>query len=120
MRSLARTSMLIAALFGTNLYVSTVQADTPAADKDTQHKKITQDQLPAAAKATVDKEAKGKTVGSVFQDTKKNGDVVYKVDINDASGATTLTISPTGEVVDRSPGAAKHDDMQKGDKGKGY
>jgi len=112
--------MLIAALFGANLYVSAVRADTPAGDQDTQHKKITQDQLPAAAKATVDKEAKGKTVESVFQDTKKNGEVVYKVDISDHGAATSLTISATGEVVDRSPGTPKHDDMQKGDKAKGH
>lgn len=120
MKTLARTSMLIAALAGTNLYVSNVYADTPASDKDNQHKKITQDQLPAKAKATADKEAKGKTVGSVYQSTKSNGDVVYEVDIIDNGAGTILSISPTGDVVDRRPDSAspKHDDLPKSDTSK--
>ena len=75
-------------------------------------KPVTMDQLPAPVRATLDKEAKGGTVGQVNQETEK-GKMVYEAEITKDGKQRYVSISPEGKVVKRESAKREAKDESK-------
>jgi hypothetical protein len=78
---------------------SAVRADdktAPSSDKQD----VTMDQLPAAVKATAQRECKDKNVESLTKST-KNGAIAYELKYLDGSKETTVDIAANGKVIAR-------------------
>lgn len=82
---------------------SGVSAPVFAADKTAREEvaKMTMDQLPAPVKATLEKEAKGGTIGDITQET-KNGKMYYEARITQPKGKDRYVhVAPDGKVLKR-------------------
>jgi len=63
--------------------------------------KVTMDQVPAPVKATLEKEAKGGTIGDVTKETKK-GKMFYEAQIHRTDGKDRYVhVAPDGKVLKR-------------------
>jgi len=63
--------------------------------------KVSMDQLPAPVKATLEKEAKGGTIGDVSKETKK-GKMYYEAQIHRTDGKDRwVHVAPDGKVLKR-------------------
>ena len=71
-----------------------------AADKARTEQTVSMDQLPAPVKATLEKEAKGGTIGQVTQDTAK-GKTFYEAAIEKDGKQRFVHVSPEGKVLKR-------------------
>lgn len=67
--------------------------------------KVTMDELPAAVKATVQRESQGKTVESMAKE-QQNGKTVYEIEVVSNGKEQEIKISEAGKVLKRS---AAHD-----------
>jgi uncharacterized membrane protein YkoI len=89
-----------------------------AADKKTEREEqqISMDQVPAAVKATLEREAKGGTLGSVMQETEK-GKTFYEAEIDKNGKKSYVHVAPDGKVLkhERTRREAKEEskDMKK-------
>ena len=73
-----------------------------SAEKGETH--LTMDQLPAAVKATVEKESAGGKVGEVEKETHR-GKTFYEVEISKNGRESYLHVSPEGKVLKRETAA---------------
>jgi uncharacterized membrane protein YkoI len=73
-----------------------------AADKTAREEtKMTMDQVPAPVKATLEKEAKGGSIGEIVQET-KNGKMFYEAQIHGTNGKDRYVhVAPDGKVLKR-------------------
>ena len=81
--------------------VAPLYAAPPSSDQT-----VTLDQLPAAAKATVEREAKGGSVASVKQETAK-GATYYEVEIQKDGKDRYVHVGPDGKVLKRENAKAE-------------
>jgi len=70
------------------------------AKKKTSEQTVSMEQLPAPVKATLEKEAKGGTIGQVTQDTAK-GKTFYEAEITKDGKQRFVHVSPDGKVIKR-------------------
>jgi len=61
---------------------------------------VSMDQLPAPVKATLEKEAKGGTIGQITQETEK-GKMFYEAAIEKNGKQRFVNVSPEGKVLKR-------------------
>jgi len=87
-------------LAGPALVPGTAHAADKAKTAVKDEKPISMDQLPAAARAALEKEAKGGTIGQVTQETEK-GKMVYEAEISKDGKQRYVSVSPEGKIVKR-------------------
>lgn len=78
-----------------------------------QHQKVTMDELPAAVKATVQRESHGKTIESMTKE-QENGHTVYEIEVVSKGKGQEIEISEAGKVLKRS---AAHDEKTEAEHG---
>ena len=78
---------------------------------------VKMDELPAAARTTFEKEAKGGKVEELRKETRKDGTVFYFGEIVNEGKGTDLKVSDKGKVLHR--GKAHDESSEKGEHGKG-
>ena len=82
------------------LALSLGTAWTPAASAAGDEQKMSLEQVPAAVKATVEKEAKGGTIGEVTKETEK-GKTFYEAQITKDGKARWVHVREDGKVLKR-------------------
>ncbi|HEY3066238.1 MAG TPA: hypothetical protein VGL09_10640 [Methylomirabilota bacterium] len=88
-------------LAGPALVPGTAHAGDKAAKTAVKDEKpISMDQLPAAARTALEKEAKGGTIGQVMQETEK-GKMVYEAEITKDGKQRYVSVSQDGKIVKR-------------------
>lgn len=97
-----RYVVALATVFGLILGGATVPAVYAAGDKATHEmEKVSMDQLPAPVKATLEKEAKGGTVGDISKE-EKSGKMYYEAQIHGTNGKDRYVhVAPDGKVLKR-------------------
>jgi hypothetical protein len=97
-----RTVVALATAFGLVVGGVTAPAVYAAGDKAAHElEKVSMDQLPAPVKATLEKEAKGGTIGEVTKETKK-GKMYYEAQIHRTDGKDRYVhVAPDGKVLKR-------------------
>jgi len=78
---------------------------------------VKMDDLPAAARTTFEKEAKGGKVEELRKETRKDGTIVYFGEIVNQGKGTDLKVSDTGKVLHR--GKTHDESSEKGEHAKG-
>jgi uncharacterized membrane protein YkoI len=76
----------------------TVHADTD--DNESRNQKVTMEELPAAVKATVQRETQGKKIESMTKE-QKDGKTVYDIDFVSNGKDHEIEVSDTGKVLSR-------------------
>jgi hypothetical protein len=87
-------------ILATAAFIATSGLTPLYAAPPTSDQSVTMDQLPAAAKATVEREAKGGTVARVTQETAK-GKTYYEVEIQKDGKDRYVHVAPDGKVLKR-------------------
>jgi hypothetical protein len=77
------------------------------------HKKVTLDQLPAAARATFQKEAQGGEIEELRSE-KRNGKTIYEGEVVTNGKGTDLQVSEDGKLLKRT---APHDEATERERG---
>jgi hypothetical protein len=77
------------------------------------HKKVTMDQLPAAARATFQKEAQGGEIEELRSE-KRNGKTIYEGEVVSNGKGTDLQVGEDGTLLERSK---PHDEASERDHG---
>jgi len=97
-----RYVVALATAFGLVVSGATVPAVYAAGDKAAHEmEKVSMDQLPAPVKATLEKEAKGGTIGDVTKEEKK-GKTYYEAQIHRTDGKDRYVhVAPDGKVLKR-------------------
>jgi hypothetical protein len=90
----------VVVILATAAFLSTAGVAPLYAAPPTSDQSVTMDQLPAAAKATVEREAKGGTVARVTQETAK-GKTYYEVEIQKDGKDRYVHVAPDGKVLKR-------------------
>ena len=87
----------------TFLFVGAAVPAVHAADKAPRtEQKMTLDQVPAPVKATLEKEAKGGTVGDISHETNAKGKMYYEAEIHRTNGKDRyVSVAPDGKVLKR-------------------
>jgi uncharacterized membrane protein YkoI len=67
-----------------------------------QHQRVQMEDLPAAVRSTVQREAQGKQIESIKKET-KHGRTKYEVDLISNGKGEEIEISESGMVIDREP-----------------
>jgi len=81
------------------MMVATVRADEKN-EETHPHQKVTMDELPAAVKATVQRESQGKTIESMEKE-QENGKTVYELELVSNGKGQEIEISEAGKVLKR-------------------
>jgi len=90
---------MAAALFATGAAVPAVYAADKAPRTE---QKMSLDQVPAPVRATLEKEAKGGTIGDVAMETDAKGKTYYEAEIHQPKGKDRyVNVSPEGKVLKR-------------------
>jgi len=79
--------------------------DKDEKEENEKHQTVTQDQLPAAVRDALQKEAKGKKVEEIKQENEK-GEVRYEAEIVSGNTGTRVEFDQNGKVLERR----KHDE----------
>ena len=87
---------------------------TAYADEDKEeshrHETVKMEDLPAAVKTTVQREAKGKKIQSIEKET-ENGRTVYEIELMSNGKGEEIEISTTGKVLERHAMRQERGDM---------
>jgi uncharacterized membrane protein YkoI len=108
------TKWIVAAALAGAMMAPTARADE-GKDQGASQQKMTIDDLPAPVKATVQKEAKGKQVGSISK-MEKEGKTVYEVELMSGGKSQQLSIAANGKVLERKGADEKMEKQDKQDK----
>ena len=99
MKSLFTVTMAAVLVFAGAAAPAVYAADKP---QRTEMQKMSLDQLPAPVKATLEKEAKGGTVGDVTMEKDKKGRSYYEAEIHTPKGKDRYVhVSEAGKVLKR-------------------
>ena len=72
--------------------------------------KMTMDQVPAAARAALEKEAGGAKIESVDKETDKSGAVIYETDVKKNGKTWEIKVAPDGKVISNKMEADEEDE----------
>src|SRR5947209_5516189 len=108
MRSMHR--WILALAFGAPLMLAPVARADDEPNENHPHLKITMSDLPAAARATIQREAKGKEVEWVAKEV-EHGKTVYEAEIVSGGKGVVIEVGADGKVLERH---APH--VEKGEK----
>ncbi len=101
---------ILAAFLSIGIVGAVTSASAADKHKDKQDVKIPMDQVPAAVKATLEKEAKGGKIGDIDKETEK-GKVIYSADVTIDGKAFEVKVAEDGSLISK-----KADDDKKEDK----
>ena len=110
------TKWLVAAALAVPVVTVNAYADEKN-EENHPHQTVKMADLPAAVKATVQKEAKGKTIESIKKET-ENGKTTYEVELVSGGKGQDLEISEAGKVVERGPMHDEKTEAEHGDENK--
>jgi hypothetical protein len=102
---------ILAAVLSVGLAGAVTSPAMAGEKKDQQDVKIPMDQVPAAVKATITKEAKGGKIGDIDKETEK-GKTVYSADVTIDGKAFEVKVAEDGTLISN-----KADDDKKEEKG---
>ena len=87
---------------GAGLVAAPLQAkdDKDEKEENHPHQTITQDQLPAPVRSALEKEARGKRIESIKQETQKGG-TRYEAESVSGKTGTVVEFDESGKVVER-------------------
>lgn len=71
------------------------------ANDDNDDDDLTLEELPAAVRSTLEREAKGATIEDIDRERRADGSTYYEVEIEHTDQEWKLQISPTGELLQR-------------------
>ena len=104
---------IVVAALAAPIVTTTAAAQEPKAESHS-HEYVKLEDLPPPVKATVEREAQGKTIESIEKETKR-GVTVYEVDLLLSNGQEQeIEISETGEVIEREPPHPKKTEPEHG------
>jgi hypothetical protein len=97
LRKWALITALGAGLVAMPLYA---HGDKDEKEENHPHQTISQDQLPAAVRSALQREANGKKIENIRQET-ENGEKRYEAEVVSGSTGTVLEFDENGKVVER-------------------
>lgn len=93
--------LALGAALGAGLVAVPIQAHENEKEENHAHKTITEDQLPAPVRSALQREAKGKRIESIKQETERNGETRYEAEVISGNKGTVLEFDENGKVVER-------------------
>ena len=105
---------IVAAAFAVPMVTVTAYAQEDK-EETHQHETVKMEDLPAAVKTTVQREAKGKKIESIEKET-KNGKTIYEVELVSNGKGQEIEISATGKVLERHAKRSEKGGMEPGEK----
>ena len=99
------TTLLAVALAGATVPLT---SSASYADDDKDEKVVTMDQIPAAAKQTIQREAAGSPILKVEQET-DHGQTLYEAHVKKGNDVIGIRVDGTGKLIDRHSEKDEHE-----------